>query len=1029
LDHARPAQERARAVHSNLRGRSRHPAKAALVQLWVVQFVMTIDRLYTKTWLTVLCLSFWIGSAAAQTTTGTISGRVLDAQELALPGVTVSATSPNLQGVRETVTSPNGDYILTLLPSGTYTVTFELAGFQTQQRSVTVAPTQAVPMNVSMGVAGLEEAIEVVGRTADVLTQTAQVATNFRQDLIAALPTTRDINASMLLAPSVHATGPSGNYSIAGAMSYENLFMVNGVTVNENLRGQPYNLYIEDAIQETTIATAGISAEYGRFGGGVVNMITKSGGNQFSGSFRATLNNDDWRSRVSPRTGDQFSSDTKIDATVPAYEYTFGGPVLRDRRLVLHGRPARDARGEPADAGDEYRSGLPGSVAPVRRQGHLLAEREPPLPGRLHADRAESGEQHVQRGRLDGSEQLPSTTAARGPVHHQLQRRDHAVLLRRSALLAAPSELRRVGGHDRDLVEGTLLIDQSRNPPGRYWSPTFCGVCTDETRDNQNVFVKANYFLSTRGLGAHNLSFGYDNFNDMRLANNHQSGSDYRILGTSSIVQGTGTSAVISPVFLGNGTTIIQWNPIPEPSQGSDFRTHSVFVNDSWNVTNRLTANLGVRWDRNDGRDQSGNLVTTDSALSPRLGVVWDPTGAGEWSVTGSFGKYVAAISNSIANSASPAGNPQTFQFQYRGPDINPDGVAVTPTAQAVRQLFDWFFDNGGPDLPFHTAPSIPGLTPQIGANLQSPNVLEYATGVNRSFGGRAALRADYIFRDFRDFYVSRTDLSTGSVADPFGRAFDLTLIENSNVPKRRYHGLTTQGTYRFAPGVEVGATYTLSRLRGNWDGENVVSGPITFGGLQYPEYKEERWNYPEGDLSGDQRHRARLWVTYSVPRVAGLTLSALQAVESGVPYGPGGAPLQGGNSNGVDPRPYVTNPGYVVPPAGSVTAYHFMARDAFRTEGQRRTDFAANYARRLPGAGGVELFGQLQVVNLFDQRQLCGCGASVFLNGGNVTSTTIDQSVRNAVTHPALYQRFNPFTETPQQGVHWDFGPNFGNA
>ena len=75
----------------------------------------------------------------------------------------------------------------------------------------------------------------------------------------------------------------------------ENLFLINGVTVSENLRGQPYDLYIEDAIQETTIATAGISAEYGRFGGGVVNVITKSGGNLFSGSFRDTLLNDDWR--------------------------------------------------------------------------------------------------------------------------------------------------------------------------------------------------------------------------------------------------------------------------------------------------------------------------------------------------------------------------------------------------------------------------------------------------------------------------------------------------------------------------------------------------------------------------------------------------------------------------------------------------------------------------------------------------------------------------------------------------------------
>src|SRR6185436_17904096 len=165
---------------------------------------------------------------------------------------------------------------------------------------------------------------ETVTASSNLLMQTTQVATNLRQDVMSELPTTRDINASVLMAPSVHATGPSGAYSIAGSMSYENLFLINGVTVSENLRGQPYDLYIEDAIQETTVATAGVSAEYGRFGGGVVNVVTKSGGNQFSGSFRDTLNNDNWRA-LTPFTGD-----SKLDKTLPAYEYTLGGPVMKD---------------------------------------------------------------------------------------------------------------------------------------------------------------------------------------------------------------------------------------------------------------------------------------------------------------------------------------------------------------------------------------------------------------------------------------------------------------------------------------------------------------------------------------------------------------------------------------------------------------------------------------------------------------------------------------------------------------------------
>src|SRR4029450_12621077 len=129
--------------------------------------------------------------------------------------------------------------------------------------------------------------------------------------------------------------GPNGAYSVAGAMSFETLYMVNGVSVTENLRGQPYALYIEDALQETTVPTAGISAEYGRFGGGVVNIITKSGGNMFSGSFRDTLNNDQWRKKTpfesSPTAGVGAGRDLRIDKVVPTYEYTAAGPVVRDK--------------------------------------------------------------------------------------------------------------------------------------------------------------------------------------------------------------------------------------------------------------------------------------------------------------------------------------------------------------------------------------------------------------------------------------------------------------------------------------------------------------------------------------------------------------------------------------------------------------------------------------------------------------------------------------------------------------------------
>ena len=84
-------------------------------------------------------------------------------QGAALPGATATAKSPNLQGSREAVTSENGDYILTGLPSGPYTITFSLAGFQTQTRNVVLAPTQVLPLEVTLGPAQVTEEVTVVG--------------------------------------------------------------------------------------------------------------------------------------------------------------------------------------------------------------------------------------------------------------------------------------------------------------------------------------------------------------------------------------------------------------------------------------------------------------------------------------------------------------------------------------------------------------------------------------------------------------------------------------------------------------------------------------------------------------------------------------------------------------------------------------------------------------------------------------------------------------------------------------------------
>ena len=155
------------------------------------------------------------------------------------------------------------------------------------------------------------------------------------------------------------------------------------------------------------------------------------------------------------------------------------------------------------------------------------------------------------------------------------------------------------------------------------------------------------------------------------------------------------------------------------------------------------------------------------------------------------------------------------------------------------------------------------------------------------------------------------------------------------------------------------------------------------------------------------------------------MSLSALQTLTTGPPSGTGNF-TNSATPSGVDPRPYVSNPGYVTAPSGSATAYFYIPRDEFRIEGEKRTDFSTNYTHKL--GGSLELFGQLQILNLFNQFQLCGCGATtVFTNGGGVNGQTINQAILTSVTNPATYAAFNPFTTKPVQGVNWDFGPNFG--
>jgi outer membrane receptor protein involved in Fe transport len=961
-------------------------------------------------------------SVFGQATTGSISGRVVSSDRQPLPGVIVAVTSPMLQGVRMTITSDSGDYLIPLLPPGSYTVALELSGFQRAQRIQQVTSTHNAPVDVTLSLAALNEAVTVVA-DARPLSHTAQVATNFKQDLMATLPSNRTIDAVLLMSPSVHATGPRGAFSIDGALSYENLFLLNGGVINENVRGSAYPLYIEDALQEVTVATAGVSAEYGRFTGGLITAITKSGGNTFSGSLRTSFANDYWRSKT------PASNDPKRDAlaahpgTIPTYEGTLGGPVIKERLWFFGATRIREEQTARSTAftgisyirtNDEKR--YEGKLTFTPRANHSL----------------QSSYTAIDQVQTNFTSQVVMDMASLG-----VQKQPSNLLSLRYSGIVSPNlavELQyssrhlslNTGATTRDRIGGTLLTDGSRN--ARYWSPTFCSVCGDEKRDNDNVLAKVSYFLSTRSFGAHHLMSGYDRFNDKIFQNAYASGSDYRIQGTSSILVGTSVFPQFLPV-----STLIMHTPVDKSTLGSDLRMHSVFFNDGWRLNNHLSFNLGVRWDKNQAQDGGGAVVANTGLLSPRVAVVWDPQGTGRWALNASYARYVMPMMSNVAASTTAAGNASTLVWPYLGPAINSDqnAPALVTSAEAIERVFQWFEDNGGAEKLAKAGSFLPGVNVRIDSPLKSPNTDEYAVGTSRQIGTRGTLRVDGVWRTYHDFYSQRADMATKTTTDALKNTYDLFLVENTNNVKRRYSGLSMQASYRITAGLDVGGNYTLSRTWGNFDGETAGSGPSVAQVDAFPEYKRADWNSPEGDLAADQRHRARAWGTYVVPmprRAGSLTFGLLQQMGSGVPYG-AVAPLSASSFG-------VTNPGYVSPAApGGTIDYYFTDRDAFRTATSYRTDLSVNYGHRLrAGNAQPELFFHGEVLNLFNQFQLCGCGGSAFSNGGSTDISTIRTAVRTPRTTAAgTYQTFNPFTTAPVRGTHWDLstapGSDFGGA
>ncbi len=274
---------------------------------------------------------------AAQATEGSILGTITDSSGGAVPGATVSVTSVQTNAVRTTLTNDVGEYVVTNLPLGSYTVSAEMTGFKKAvYPRVEITVKARVRVNLRLEVGEVSQTVEVLGATPLIKTDTVEVSTVVRRDQLQDLPviSRNFLNLSILTPGTVRLTaGRVSEFSgdslgVGSQAANQNNFIIDGISNNMEFSGAMGVVPAIDAIQEFSIQTSGYSAEFGKAGGGIINVAIRSGTNQYHGFAYDYLRNDALNARPYDFT---HTNVAKQPLRRNQFGGGMGGPVVKDK--------------------------------------------------------------------------------------------------------------------------------------------------------------------------------------------------------------------------------------------------------------------------------------------------------------------------------------------------------------------------------------------------------------------------------------------------------------------------------------------------------------------------------------------------------------------------------------------------------------------------------------------------------------------------------------------------------------------------
>lgn len=619
------------------------------------------------------------GVAAAQTvnaTTATVLGTVADESQAVLPGVTVNISGPSMMGVQSTVTTETGQYRFIGVPPGEYSLSFELPGFATVKReAVRLSANFTATVNVAMGVASLEENVVVAGGSPVVDVQATNITTTFDKEMLANLPSARDYWAILSEAPGVKlqridvggsSAGTQTTYFVYGTTG-QNRPMVEGINSTEGTGA--FGNYVDYGSFEEVAIGSGASSAESPVPGVYTQLISKSGGNQYHGSFYGDYEHKDWQSY-------------NIDAAQVAAGVTGGGGLSPNdvNRLDSY----RDLN---ADVGGYLKRDKLWWYASVRRLNSAV--RYTNFPVQPHETElgnftAKGTYMLSSNNKLIGYYQ-PSTKIQKNRLDRHLLNSQTAIHLTNDASFRQDYSPLLWKAEYNSVVTPSTFFEIRAGQFGYSWPDTANGtgpayedlgnsLVSGKARSRQldirraQVLGSLSYFKV--GLaGSHNFKVGWELFRE-----------------TSTPQRFAGSYNDVLHV-LRNGAPIEVLLFEPSKSENGLYTT-SMYVTDTWRVNNRLSFNLGLRFDRYrnflpEQEHEAGQFtperivfpavdnVNTWNLFAPRVGLSLALTDDGKTLFKANYGQYWWNPGAALSQDVNP--NPEVWFKRYAWTDRNGD--------------------------------------------------------------------------------------------------------------------------------------------------------------------------------------------------------------------------------------------------------------------------------------------------------------------------------------------------------------------